>query len=191
MIPKTLLNLSASALTLTLAQQFTIRIDKHAIIADPPVKTEGIAIAPIVAGDIGERVGLSGALNQAGLAGIFQPNHQIPGQPVNAFAARKVALQGRQLSIQQALLLALHGQYRIFLFLLRLGLFYIHLAQTARQHHAPHHRDHKDNAQGNEGPHLPGRQWKLTIHLPARPQPPGGSQQGNNAQCQGDRGCVF
>ena len=157
MMPKTLLDLRARALTLTLAQQFTIRIDKHAFIADPPVKTEGIAIHPIVAGYVGERVGLPGPLNQAGLASILKAHHQIPGQPVNAFAAGEVAFQGRQLTIQQALLLALHGQNRIFLFLLRFGLPDVHLAQAARQHHAPHHRDHKDNAQGYQGPHLPGR----------------------------------
>ena len=164
-VPQPVLDFAGGAFALVLAQQFAVRIDQYTVIANPPVKTKGIAVAPVISGNVGEGIGLPCPLNQAGLAGIFQAHHQVPGQAVQAFAAGQIAFQGLQLAVQQALLPAFHGQDRIFLFLLLLGLGFIHLAQPASQGHTPEHHHQQDHAKRHQSPHLPGHQRVISANF--------------------------
>src|SRR5690554_7828385 len=69
-VPQPVLDLTGGALTLVLAQQFTVRVDQYAVVTNPPVKAERIAVTTNVTGDVGQAVRLPRPLNQAAFAGI-------------------------------------------------------------------------------------------------------------------------
>ena len=187
-VPQPALDFTGGTLALVLAQQFAIRVDQDTVVANPPVKTERVTVAPVVTGDVGQGIGLPGTLNQAGLTGIFQAHHQIPGQTVQALATRQIAFQRLQLAVQQPLLATLHGQNRVFLLPLLLGLGLVHFTQATGQHGTPDHHHQQDHPEGDQSTHLPGHQRVVAVDFQAWPQPPGGYQQGNYPQSQGDGG---
>ncbi|MNE03107.1 hypothetical protein D3C80_955980 [compost metagenome] len=173
-------------LSLRLAEQRSRRVDQHRLITHPPIYRVSQACILMRAatgpGDMRKRKALVGARNQAGLAGVLFPEHQIPGQLIKRTATLHIIQQVVQAPVQRPFLRLHVGQAGISLhrcFLLALALKTL-VALTyppgPEQQRNDHHHDTGSHAHGQFS------QRPMLIPGPVRPQPPDTGQQQHDAQ---------
>ena len=169
-----------------MTEELTRRVDQNCFVANPPIHRIGQLLFLMrpdpYLGHMGQGKALVGAGDQAGLAGIFLTQHQVPRQLIERAATLHVVQQIAQAAVQRTLLRLDIRQTRIGLHRRLMLTFNLQTLVTIAHPPRPdQQRHHQHNDTGRDA-HCQFTQRLTLAPGPLRAQPPDGDQQKHHAQ---------